>query len=61
MFEIEFVRVDIEKQIQETVHDSSAATAAVPSPEPGLKNILLKGQMKFIEDINAIIYLCCPV
>lgn len=31
------------------------------SPAPGSKNILLKGQMKYINDINAIIYLCSPV
>lgn len=27
----------------------------------GLRNILLKGQMRYIEDINAIIFLCSPV
>ncbi|XP_076255193.1 soluble guanylate cyclase 89Da-like isoform X2 [Rhynchophorus ferrugineus] len=29
--------------------------------QPGLKNILLKGQMHYLSDIIAIIYLCCPV
>lgn len=29
--------------------------------QPGLKNILLKGQMRYIEDIKATIYLCSPV
>ncbi|XP_068911274.1 soluble guanylate cyclase 89Db-like [Tenebrio molitor] len=29
--------------------------------QPGLKNILLKGQMRYLEDINAMIYLCSPV
>lgn len=29
--------------------------------QPGLKNILLKGQMLYLSDINGIIYLCCPV
>lgn len=62
MFEIEFIRTDIEKQIvEEVLPDTSGATAVAPSPEPGFKNILLKGQMKLIEDINAIIYLCSPV
>lgn len=28
---------------------------------PGLKNILLKGQMVFLSDITRIIYLCNPV
>ncbi|KAK5650377.1 hypothetical protein RI129_001406 [Pyrocoelia pectoralis] len=27
----------------------------------GMKNILLKGQMKFIKDINVIIFLCSPI
>ncbi|KAF2886345.1 hypothetical protein ILUMI_19828 [Ignelater luminosus] len=27
----------------------------------GLRNILLKGQMRYIEDINAIMFLCSPV
>lgn len=31
------------------------------TPSPGTKNLLLKGQMKYIPDINAIIYLCSPV
>lgn len=29
--------------------------------QPGMKNILLKGQMRYIEDIKATIYLCSPV
>lgn len=28
---------------------------------PEIKNLLLKGQMKFIKDINAIIFLCSPM
>lgn len=29
--------------------------------QPGLKNILLKGQMMYLNDIVGIIFLCCPV
>ncbi|XP_044761356.1 soluble guanylate cyclase 89Db-like [Coccinella septempunctata] len=29
--------------------------------QPGLKNILLKGKMQYLKDINAIIFLCSPV
>lgn len=29
--------------------------------QPGLRNILLKGQMRYLDDINAAIYLCSPV
>ncbi|XP_072375287.1 soluble guanylate cyclase 89Da-like [Diabrotica undecimpunctata] len=32
-----------------------------PSTPKEIKNIILKGQMKYIKDINAIIYLCSPV
>ncbi|XP_049820696.1 soluble guanylate cyclase 89Db-like isoform X2 [Aethina tumida] len=28
---------------------------------PGLKNILLKGEMRYLSDINRIIYLCSPI
>lgn len=27
----------------------------------GIKNILLKGEMRYIEDIDSIIFLCSPV
>jgi len=27
----------------------------------GFRSVLLKGQMKFIKDINAIVYLCSPL
>lgn len=29
--------------------------------QPGLKNILLKGHMMYLSDINGIIFLCSPV
>lgn len=29
--------------------------------QPGLRNILLKGQMLHLSDVNGIIFLCCPV
>lgn len=29
--------------------------------QPGWKNILLTGQMRYLEDIKAVIYLCSPV
>ncbi|XP_068911277.1 soluble guanylate cyclase 89Da-like isoform X2 [Tenebrio molitor] len=31
------------------------------SPSSELKNILLKGQMKYVKDVNALIFLCSPV
>lgn len=29
--------------------------------QQGLRNILLKGQMRYIDDIDAIIFLCSPL
>lgn len=29
--------------------------------QPGLRNILLKGQMKYLSDVNVIIFLCSPI
>lgn len=31
------------------------------SPDVEMKNVLLKGQMMYIEDMNAIMYLCSPM
>lgn len=75
MFELEFNRgkVDNLAEIQDgndnkdSQSGEGAASQAVSndaassSPEPGTKNILLKGQMKYIDDIKAIMFLCSPV
>ncbi|KAJ8974759.1 hypothetical protein NQ317_019163 [Molorchus minor] len=60
MFELEFNR--------NTTYSSSSHSEEgdrreeeTASPDAGTKNILLKGQMKYIRDINAIIFLCSPV
>ncbi|KAF5295128.1 hypothetical protein FQA39_LY13279 [Lamprigera yunnana] len=51
MFELELIRSQMMKSEDE-----------VPSsPEPGNKNVLLKGQMKYVSDINVIIFLCSPI
>ncbi|KAK9758685.1 hem-NO-binding [Popillia japonica] len=66
MFEIDFVRhpdfVDLRRSDES--HDSSKMGKphlAPPTPPKGSKNILLKGQMKFIEDVDSIIFLCSPI
>lgn len=73
MFEIELVTRDVittqeeedEKnnmsasRIDEKRKDNIAAPTSTPEPE--MKNILLKGQMMYIEDCNAIMYLCSPM
>ncbi|KAJ8937791.1 hypothetical protein NQ318_012271 [Aromia moschata] len=56
MFELEFVRGVTNVAAEGTSQDEDRAT-----PILGTKNILLKGQMKYIRDINAIIFLCSPV
>lgn len=68
MFEIDFVRhpdfVDLRRSDELTSHDGSKMGKphlAPPTPPKGSKNILLKGQMKFIEDVDSIIFLCSPM
>lgn len=63
MFELEFNRGNVVEGtdaeidlLNEAREDELAA-----SPIPGARNILLKGQMKYIEDVNAIVFLCSPV
>lgn len=66
MFELEFNRG--RSEVNETGETSNEDTESIQiqgatalSPKPGTKNILLKGQMKYIEDIKAIVFLCSPV
>ncbi|KAK4882896.1 hypothetical protein RN001_006215 [Aquatica leii] len=47
LFELELIRFDEQKTDK--------------NPEQPIKNILLKGQMKHIEDIDIIIFLCSPI
>lgn len=60
MFELECNRgiTNFNNAEAETNKHSEDSTT---SPVPGSKNILLKGQMKYISDINCLIYLCSPV
>lgn len=70
LFEIELIRVegreddfdenDDNTNVQQAITDSKTRKAP-QTPEPGTKNILLKGQMKHIKDIDAIIFLCSPM
>lgn len=62
MFELEFNRGRMEmNEGDESSEDTVQAGAIALSPEPGARNILLKGQMKYIDDIKAIVFLCSPV
>lgn len=73
LFEIELLRAEfiaekekkarktdfLKSEVQEV--KSISPYALRRDSQPGLKNILLKGQMRYIEDIKATIYLCSPV
>ncbi|XP_060524248.1 soluble guanylate cyclase 89Db-like [Cylas formicarius] len=74
MFEIEVLRTELAKSLTETQSGNSLEAGEIEidgksiSPyalrrdsQPGLRNILLKGQMHYLGDIKDIIYLCCPV
>ncbi|XP_015840578.1 soluble guanylate cyclase 89Db-like [Tribolium castaneum] len=73
MFELELLRSELVQKadIGDTLDDktleieidgkSISPYALRRDSQPGLKNILLKGQMRFLDDINAAIYLCSPV
>lgn len=69
MFELECNRgkgdyikeVEAEKSNKSDKKDQKEVKGEASSPAKGLKNLLLKGQMKYLSDINAIIFLCSPV
>lgn len=63
MFEIEYIRNPVASKTnqQRSKENLTEAMKKPSTPEPGTKNILLKGQMKYIDDIDAIIYLCSPM
>ncbi|RZC39378.1 soluble guanylate cyclase 89Db-like [Asbolus verrucosus] len=75
MFEIELLRSELvaKAENENTLSDkmntgeieidgkSISPYALRRDSQPGLKNILLKGQMRYLDDINAVIYLCSPV
>lgn len=77
LFELEFLRAstlnigDTLKPEEPTADTSSTGTVKKDKPvspyqlrrdsQHGLKNILLRGQMRYIKDINLIIFLCSPL
>ncbi|CAH1989734.1 unnamed protein product [Acanthoscelides obtectus] len=77
MFEIEVLRSEIMKKADDAPKESSKNILLEQEIEidgksispytlrrdstPGLKNILLKGQMYYLQDVIGIIYLCSPV
>nr|CAH7747443.1 unnamed protein product [Callosobruchus chinensis] len=62
MFEMECNRGIVNfNEEEQTVNESRDDEEGTSSPQPDMKNILLKGQMKYIRDVNAVFYLCSPV
>lgn len=71
LFEVELLKQEVLKAQKEEdelessspVHNSSKIEPPKPHADEVAeqRNILLKGQMMFIEDCNAIIFLCSPM
>ncbi|KAF2889869.1 hypothetical protein ILUMI_16304 [Ignelater luminosus] len=72
LFEIEFMRNEDHTEdpdgkkalkrdlVHQALKETDITQNVLPS-EPDTKNVLLKGQMKHIADINAVIFLCSPI
>lgn len=73
MFELEMITThekeleEMEAEEQKLKQEKSKGKIRPPTPTDvkpaigGDKNLLLKGQMKFIDDINVIVFLCSPM
>nr|CAI5835089.1 unnamed protein product [Callosobruchus analis] len=62
MFEMECNRGIVNfNEEEQTVNESRDDEEGTSLPQADMKNILLKGQMKYIRDVNAVFYLCSPV
>ena len=64
MFELELIRStesSVAKQSDKLDDPSPANLKLDRRGSQGARNILLKGQMRYIDDIKAIIFLCSPL
>lgn len=62
MFEMECNRgIENYNEITDEINAAKEKEEKRLSTPQEIKNIILKGQMKYVKDINAIIYLCSPV
>ncbi|XP_011498155.1 PREDICTED: soluble guanylate cyclase 89Da-like [Ceratosolen solmsi marchali] len=59
MFELELIRSTKSSDVKQTEVQTSSKLDRQGSQ--GARNILLKGQMRYIDDIKAIIFLCSPL
>nr|XP_022904933.1 soluble guanylate cyclase 89Db-like [Onthophagus taurus] len=61
MYEIEFIRNPQVLEEEEFKNSFDEQKESETTKNVGSRNILLKGQMKYIEDIDAIVFLCSPI
>ncbi|XP_053996813.1 soluble guanylate cyclase 89Db-like isoform X1 [Hylaeus anthracinus] len=61
MFELELIRVNDNNAQSNTDNIASTSSGLDRRGSQGARSILLKGQMRYIDDIKAIIFLCSPL
>jgi guanylate cyclase len=59
MFELELIRSTKNSGAKQT--EAEASSKLDRQGSQGARNILLKGQMRYIDDIKSIIFLCSPL
>lgn len=52
---------DKEKEVEENFDDVTDSSHLNRKKMGHTRNLLLKGQMKYIQDIDAIVFLCSPM
>lgn len=58
IFELELIRAN---DHHSSINSDSTSSGLDRRGSQGARSILLKGQMRYIEDIKAIIFLCSPL
>ncbi|XP_076171822.1 soluble guanylate cyclase 89Da-like [Ptiloglossa arizonensis] len=61
MFELELIRVNDNHASSNSDNTASTSSGLDRRGSQGARSILLKGQMRYIDDIKAIIFLCSPL
>ena len=61
MFEMELIRSTENHLSSSSSESPSTSTGLDRRGSQGARSILLKGQMRYIEDIKSIIFLCSPL
>lgn len=61
MFELELIRSTDSNATSSTDNNASTSSGLDRRGSQGARSILLKGQMRYLDDIKAIIFLCSPL